>query len=685
MDKRKIITRDISWLAFNGRVMQEAADETVPLHERIKFLGIFSSNLDEFFRVRVATLKRMIQFGSKANMHLEHSPEAILEEINFKVTEQQNHFHSIWKIILNELKKQNIFLLDDQQLNKEQQQFVVNYFNDHVRSNIVPLMIENLQVFPTLHDKSIYLACKLSKADGTIPQRYALVSVPTRLPRFVILPSQQNNKYIILLEDIIRYCLPQIFSYFNYDTFSSNIIKVTRDAEIDIDNDISTSLIQKIEKGLKNRKKGKPVRFSFDKEIDSGLLNYLIKRLELSTKDNLQSGERIHNFKDFINFPETVFDKKSSRKRPFIHPLLKNANSVSEIILERDILLDFPYHSFDSVIDIIREAAIAPDVVSIKVTCYRLARNSNVINALTNAVRNGKSVTVVLELRARFDEEANLEWKETLEEAGVKVFMGLPNLKVHAKLCLIKKRINKRSVHYGFVSTGNLNERTSCVYGDHCLLTSDRQIMADVNRIFTYLENPKNIHRLKACTKLIVSPLHMRKQFESLIDKEIRNAKDNKPASIILKLNSLSDEELIVKLYEAARAGVKIKMIIRGICCMYTQNKKFKKKVKAISIVDEYLEHARVLIFHNGGKEKYFISSADWMVRNLDHRVETACPVFDKSIQQELKEILDIQLHDNVKARVLDNELSNQYVKVPDAKKIRSQIQIYNTLLKKKY
>lgn len=685
MDKRKIITRDISWLAFNGRVMQEAADETVPLHERIKFLGIFSSNLDEFFRVRVATLKRMIQFGSKANMHLEHSPEVILEEINFKVTEQQNHFHSIWKIILNELKKQNIFLLDDQQLNKEQQQFVVNYFNDHVRSNIVPLMIENLQVFPTLHDKSIYLACKLSKADGTIPQRYALVSVPTRLPRFVILPSQQNNKYIILLEDIIRYCLPQIFSYFNYDTFSSNIIKVTRDAEIDIDNDISTSLIQKIEKGLKNRKKGKPVRFSFDKEIDSGLLNYLIKRLELSTKDNLQSGERIHNFKDFIDFPESVFDKKSSRKRPFIHPLLKNVNSVSEIILERDILLDFPYHSFDSVIDILREAAIAPDVVSIKVTCYRLARNSNVINALTNAVRNGKSVTVVLELRARFDEEANLEWKETLEEAGVKVFMGLPNLKVHAKLCLIKKRINKRSVHYGFVSTGNLNERTSCVYGDHCLLTSDRQIMADVNRIFTYLENPKNIHRLKACTKLIVSPLHMRKQFESLIDKEIRNAKENKPASIILKLNSLSDEELIVKLYEAARAGVKIKMIIRGICCMYTQNKKFKKKVKAISIVDEYLEHARVLIFHNGGKEKYFISSADWMVRNLDHRFETACPVFDKSIQQELREILDIQLNDNVKARILDNELSNQYVKVPDAKKIRSQIQIYNTLLKKKY
>ncbi|MDE3184515.1 MAG: polyphosphate kinase 1 [Bacteroidota bacterium] len=685
MDKRKIITRDISWLAFNGRVLQEAADETVPLYERIKFLGIFSSNLDEFFRVRVATLKRMIQFGSKANIHLEHSPETILEEINFKVTQQQNHFNHIWKIIINELKKQNIYILDDQQLNKEQKEFVVSYFNDYVRSNIVPLMIENLQVFPTLHDKSIYLACKLSKADESIPQRYALVSVPKRLPRFIILPTQKNNKYIILLEDIIRFCLPQIFSYFNYDTFSSNIIKVTRDAEIDIDNDISTSLIQKLEKGLKNRKKGKPVRFTFDKEIDSGLLNYLIKRLELSTKDNIQSGERIHNFQDFINFPESVFDKKSTRKKPFIHPLLKNANSVNEVILQRDVLLNFPYHSFDSLIDILREAAIAPDVVSIKVTCYRLAKNSNVINALTNAVRNGKSVTVILELRARFDEEANLEWKETLEEVGVKVFMGLPNLKVHAKLCIIKKRVNKRSIYYGFVSTGNLNERTSRVYGDHCLLTSNRQIMADINRVFTYLENPKNINSLKACTKLFVSPLNMRKHFESLIDKEIKYAKENKPASIILKLNSLSDEELIIKLYEAARAGVKIKMIIRGICCMYTESKKFKKKVKAISIVDEYLEHARVLIFHNAGKEKYFISSADWMVRNLDHRVETACPVFDKSIQQELKEILDIQLDDNVKARILDNHLSNEYVKVPGVKKVRSQIHIYNTLLKKTY
>jgi len=684
MDKRRIIVRDISWLAFNARVLQEAGDETVPLRERIRFLGIFSSNLDEFFRVRVATLRRMIEFGSKANMHLEQTPEKILDEINEKVTIQQNQFNRTWANIISELKNQKIFLVTERHINREQQKFVLNYFNENVRSNIVPLMIENIQAFPTLNDKSIYLACKLSAKDESIPQRFALVSVPSRLPRFVILPSTAEGSYIILLEDIIRFCLPNIFSYFGYDTFSSNIIKVTRDAEIDIDNDVSTSFIQKIEKGLKNRKKGKPVRFIFDKDIDSMLLNYLIKRLGLTNKDHIQSGGRIHNFKDFINFPDSVFERKNPRKKPFIHPLLQNANSVTKVILEKDVLLNFPYHSFDSLIDLLIEAAIAPDVVSIKLTCYRLAERSNIINALTNAVRNGKSVTVVLELRARFDEEANLEWKERLEEAGVKVYLGVLNLKIHAKLCLIKKKVNNHTTHFGFVSTGNLNEKTARVYGDHCLLTSDRHIMADVNRMFNYLENPKDFQSLKACKRLIVSPVALRKQLHVLIDKEIKVAREGRHAAIILKLNSLSDEELIVKLYEAARAGVKIKMIIRGICCMFTENKKFRKPVKAISIVDEYLEHARVMIFHNDGKEKVFISSADWMVRNIDHRVEATCPIYDKEIQRELKEILRIQLEDNVKARILDNNLSNIYVENDHHKRIRSQIETYNYLLKKK-
>ena len=685
MHKRKIIFRDISWLSFNNRVLQEAADETVPLRERIRFLGIFSNNLDEFFRVRVATLKRMIEFGSKSKMHLEISPGAIIEEIQEIVIEQQREFERIWNEILRELKKEKIQIITEKQLNKTQQNFVLNYFNEEIRSNIIPLMIESIHEFPVLNDKSIYLACRLSKKDRSIPQKFALVSVPARrLSRFMILPSKSTERHIILLEDIIRFCLPQIFSFFGYDTFSSHIIKVTRDAEIDIDSDISTPLIQKIEKGLKNRKKGKPVRFVFDKSIDPSLLTYLVRRMGLLQKDNLIPGGRIHNFKDFINFPEAVFTKKNLRKKPFIHPVLKNVNNVTKVVLKKDVLLNFPYHSFDSVIDLLREAAIDPDVVSIKITCYRLADRSKVVNALANAVRNGKLVTVVLELRARFDEEANLEWKEELEDAGVKVLLGVPNMKVHAKLCLIKKRVNNHTVHYGFVSTGNLNERTALVYGDSCLLTSDRNIMADVNRIFHYLEEPKTrAHFLKACKTLIVSPTGMRKQFIQMINKEIKAAKSKNPASVILKLNSLSDEVLINKLYDAARAGVEIKLVIRGIFCLLTENKKFKIPVHAISIVDEYLEHARLMIFHNAGKERTFISSADWMVRNIDHRVEVACPIFEKPIQQELKDILQIQLKDNIKARILDNELANQYVNPRNTKKIRSQVETYNYLYRK--
>jgi len=686
MPKQKVIARDISWLSFNARVLQEAADPSVPLRERIRFLGITSNNLDEFFRVRVAALKRLAEVEKKkGKVYLDTSPEAILEEIQEKVIEQQKEFERTWNEILRELKKQKIFLIKDTQLNKEQQKFVTNYFNEEVRTNIVPLILENLQSFPVLNDKSIYLACKLSKADKSIPQRFALVSIPSRrLSRFLILPSKQGEHHIILLEDVIRFCLPHIFSFFGYDIFSSHIIKVTRDAEFDIDNDISTSLIQKIEKGLKNRKKGKPVRFVYDKEIDPSLLTYLVKRLGLLEKDNIIPGGRIHNFKDFIDFPESVFAQKNPRKKPFIHPSLKNTNRITDIVLQKDVLLNFPYHSFDSVTDFLREAAIDPEVVSIKITCYRLAPRSKIINALTNAVRNGKVVTVVLELKARFDEEANLEWKEELEEAGVNVLIGVHDMKVHAKLCLIKKRVNNQTIHYGFVSTGNMNERTARIYADHCLLTSDRNIMADVNRIFTYLEQPESrLHVLRSCKKLILCPTSLRKQIIEFIDKEIKTAKAKKPAAITVKLNSLSDVTLIDKLYEAAKSGVEIQLVIRGICCMLTENKHFKIPIHAISIVDEYLEHARIMVFHNNGKERVFISSADWMVRNLDYRVEATCPILEKGIQQELKDILQIQLSDNIKGRILNNSLSNQYVNPRNTKKVRSQVETYNYLYRK--
>lgn len=683
--RRKTIARDISWLSFNARVLQEAADPSVPLRERIRFLGIFSNNMDEFFRVRVATLKRMIQFGNKANMHLENDPQQIIDEIQMTVLNQQGEFNRIWEEVLKQLNDQKIYLRTEKELNTEQQAFVRNHFEEEVSSDVIPLMIENIPEFPMLRDKSIYLAVIMWKKESALKKKYALIEIPSRtLGRFTILPSPKADEHhIILLEDIIRFNLPDIFSYFGYDQYQSHIFKVTRDAEIDIDEDVSTTIIQKLEKGIKNRRKGKPVRFVYDREMDSGLLEYLVRRLNLSRRDNLIPGGRIHNFRHFMDFPDQVFKEKRNRKKPFDHPLLP-VRRVTDVIMEKDIMLHFPYHSFLPLIDLIREAAFDPDVTTIKITCYRLARQSKIINALINAVRNGKEVIVMLELRARFEEEANLEWKERLEEEGAKVLIEIPNMKVHSKICVIKKRTKDNNfVLYGFVSTGNLNERTAKVYADHCLLTSNQKIMADVNRIFNFLEQPKTgMQFLRDCKVILPSPMFVKKEMLRLIDEEIKQARKKKPAAITLKMNSLSDEEMIMKLYEAARAGVQIKLIIRGIFCMLSENKKFEKPVRAISIVDEYLEHARVWVFHNRGKEKVYISSADWMVRNLEHRVEATCPVWHEELKQELKDILNIQLEDNVKARWLDNDLNNEYVRTTK-KKIRSQVETYNYLFKK--
>src|ERR1700748_1274154 len=552
--RRKTIARDISWLSFNGRVLQEAADPTVPLRERIRFLGIFSNNMDEFFRVRVATLKRMSEFSgnkSKANMHLEVSPDKILNDIQGVVLEQGETFDAIWDGIRKEMEKEKIFLVTEKELNDTQQQFIQTYFEEEVRSNTIPLMIESIPTFPYLRDKSIYLAVVLSRRDNSMKRKYAIVEIPSRvLGRFVILPSPaMDERQIILLEDIIRYNLRNIFAYFGYDTYESWVFKVTRDAEIDLDNDVATSLIQKIEKGLKNRRKGKPVRFVYDEEMDKGLLDYLLKKLNLSKKSgNLIPGGRIHNFRHFMDFPD-VFPKQGHRRRSFMHPALQNSPRVTDVVLEQDVMLHFPYHSFNPLIDMLREAAIDPNVTTIKITGYRLASNSKIINALINAVRNGKHVTVMLELRARFDEEANLEWKERLEDEGVKVLIGIPNMKVHAKICLIKKRINNFTIHYGFVSTGNMNEKTARVYGDHCLLTSNRHVMADVNRIFNYLENWKDgTEPLKACKTLIPCPTSLRRELIRMITRETKLAREKKPAAITLKMNSISDEDLIDKL-----------------------------------------------------------------------------------------------------------------------------------------
>ncbi|MEI6853180.1 MAG: polyphosphate kinase 1 [Bacteroidota bacterium] len=685
--KRRFIVRDISWLSFNARVLQEAADKRVPLKERIRFLGIFSNNLDEFFRVRVATLSRMIEYKSKADfkMHMEKNPKRIMEEISRIVLLQQTEFNRIWNEIIIEMKLNNVFIKSEKQLTLLQKRFVEQYFDSDVRSNIIPLMIENIPRFPSLRDKSIYLAVQMSSSLTAYKQKFAIIEVPTKvMNRFVLLPSPANRTQIILLEDVIRFNLKFIFAHMDYDQFNSWIIKVTRDAEIDFDNDVSTSLMQKIEAGIKKRKHGKTVRLVYDREIDLVLLNYLVRRLNLTSKDNVIAGSRIHNFRDFMEFPN-VFPNYKSQRKIFTHPFLINSPRVTDVVLKKDILLSFPYHSFDSLIDLLREAAMDADVRSIQIAAYRLAPNSKIINALINAARNGKQVTVMLELLARFDEEANLNWKTILEDEGIKVLLGIQHMKFHAKVCVIRKKVGNRSKRYGFVSTGNLNEKTAKIYTDFCLLTSNPEIMEDIENVFNFLVNPtENEMLLDGCKKLITCPNNLRSEMIKFINFEIKLAKKNESAEIILKLNSLSDELLIEHLFEATKHGVKVKLIIRGIFCMITDLPKFKSNIKAISIVDEYLEHARVFYFHHGGEEKIFISSADWMLRNLDHRIEATVPITHIKIKKELKDMLDLQWRDNVKARILDDQLSNQYKSSDGKEKLRSQIEIMKYLLKTK-
>ena len=686
---KHFISRDISWLSFNARVLQEAADQTVSLKQRIRFLGIFSNNTDEFFRVRVATLKRMIEYTKirkSLNMHLEESPQKILDQIQTIVLQQQSEFNRIWKEILIELKRNKIFLKTENNLNKEQALFVKKYFDEKVRANVIPLMIEGLNQMPYLREKSIFLGVTMKKKTSAYHQKYALIEVPVKyVGRFVQLPSKPGEKNIILLEDIIRFNLPYIFTYFDYDEFDSWIFKVTKDAELDLDSDINTSFVEKMEKGIKNRRKGKTVRFVYDKEMDAGLLEFLIRKLDLNKKSNIIPGGRIHNHRHFMDFPD-VFKAKNKSQAPIYHPSLLQNKRIDEVIFKQDVMLHFPYHSFEPIIDILREAAMDEKVVSIKITAYRLAQNSKIINALINASRNGKKVVVMLELKARFDEEANIEWKSILEEEGVKVVIGVPKIKIHAKICVIQKKEKHKLMQYGFISTGNLNENTAKVYADNCLLTANPNVMADINRIFNYLENWKTKSSLlKQCKTLMVCPTGMRQQIITLIDKEIKIAKSKKPASIILKCNSLSDATLIEKLRIASEAGVEIKLIIRGIFCATFSNKKTKIPVKAISIVDEYLEHGRVMVFGIGEKAKVFISSADWMVRNLDHRVEAAVEIIHPTLKKEIQDILFIQLNDNVKARVLDSHLSNVYVKNDIRKKFRSQVETYKYLVNKNY
>ncbi|MFY1047325.1 polyphosphate kinase 1 [Chryseobacterium sp. GP-SGM7] len=676
--------RDITWLSFNERVLQEAMDENVPLHLRIRFLGIFSNNLDEFFRVRVAGLKRAMDFKEKVIAESFYQPPSkILQRINEIVITQQADFDRTWKKIQVEMAEQNVFIKTSKNLSAKQKEFVRQYFDEVVESNVIPILLHENTPMPYMRDKSLYLGVAMRKKDWKYHSNYAIIEIPSRfVGRFVLLPTENTEeKNVMLLEDVITFNLPHIFSYFGYDEFAANAFKVTKDAEMDIDNDIKTNFAEKIEKGLKNRRKGKPTRFVFDKDMDKGMLELLIRKLNLSKKDSIIPGGKIHNFKHFMDFPD-VFEnyKKPVERTSFTHQAFEHGERVTDVILKEDVLLSFPYHTYTPVIDLLREAAMDPDVKSIQITAYRLASNSKISNALIYAARNGKEVTVMLELQARFDEESNLMWKEMFEPEGINVLIGIPDKKVHAKLCVIKKRANNKTLQYGFVSTGNFNEKTARIYGDHLIMTSDRGIMADINKVFNVLKKPKEDYLtvLKTCKSLMVCPQFMREKIMLHIDKEIEEAKAGRKAEMIVKANSVSDRALITKLYEAAEAGVIIRIIVRGIYCAVNQ-KDFKEKIKAISIVDEYLEHARVMYFYNKGAEDIYISSADWMNRNLDYRIEAAAKITDKNLKKELKDILKLQLSDNMKARILDKKLSNEYIK-NDEKDCRSQIETYKYL-----
>jgi polyphosphate kinase len=672
----KLINRELSWLSFNERVLQEAADTNVPVLERLRFLGIFSNNLDEFFRVRVATLSRLVVIGKKAKDTLQYRPKKTLEDVYKVVLSQSKLFEEIYNDILQDLKKHNIHIINETQVTKQQGDFIKNYFAENVRPSLVPIMLNQVKTFPYLKDKVIYLAIKLTSGST---KQYALIEIPSdSAGRFVQVPSTNKNQYTILLDDIIRYNLPEVFSTFQFTKVEAYTIKLTRDAELDIDNDISQSFLDKISKSVKARKKGEPVRFVYDNQIPKDLLDYIKTKMQLKDFDNHIPGGRYHNFKDFMNFPQVGAKALLyEQNKPLSLKVLPVNKSYFEVLKQQDLMLHYPYQNFGHFIDLVREAAIDPNVKSIKITLYRVAKKSKVINALINAAQNGKQVIAVVELQARFDEEANIKWAKQLQDEGIQVIYGVPGLKVHAKLCLITRTENNKNVRYANITTGNYNELTSQVYADDSLLTADARITNEVEHVFEFFERNYKVYQFK---HLILSPLNTRKRLIKLIDTEIEAAKKGKSASILLKLNSLVDEEMIEHLYTASQAGVKIRAIVRGICALVPGLKGVSENIEVISIVDRFLEHSRIYIFENEGDRLFYISSADWMTRNLDHRIEVTCPIYDKSIQKELSDMLEIQWSDNVKARIVEEKQQNNHRLDKSKKKVRSQEAFYNYL-----
>lgn len=672
--------KEYSWLFFNGRVLQEAKNTKVPLIERMKFLGIYSNNLDEYFRVRVATLRRLATLDKKSRMYLEEDPELILREIQRIVIAQQVEFENIYRSIIQDLKDHNVYMIDEKSLSDTQKVFVEDLFNKKVRPNLVPIHIKKSTKFRHLKDEAIYLVSDTEREDGDI--QHHLIEIPTdRLSRFIILPREGDKIFLILLDDVIRFGLKYIFHTVGLTPKRSYTVKITRDAELDLNDDLSESYYKKVVKGIEQRKKGYPVRFVYDGKMPKELVQFISKKLNLTKDDAYIAGGRYHNFKDFIGFPKIGSKDLVNTEWPALrHPDLLPNESVLSVVRHQDILLHFPYQPFDHVIDLLREAAIDPKVREIQMTIYRVASQSAIMKALMSAARNGKTVTVVVEIRARFDEKSNLKWSDALTDAGVRVIFGVPGLKVHSKMILISRKEEGELKHYAAFGTGNFNESSAHIFSDHLLLTSNKYLVTEAISLFEFFYKNYQISRF---TSLMVAPFNLRTRLTRMINQEIRNARNGKRAEIYMKVNNFSDPKIIFKLYEAQKAGVDVKINVRGMFSMLADVPSLGAKMDCIGIIDRYLEHSRVYYFYNNGEEKLYISSGDIMERNLDRRVEVAIPIYDQKLRDEIKTMLDYQWRDNVSARLLDNELTNQYRVTEEQEAFQSQYQFYEYLKKR--
>jgi polyphosphate kinase len=662
-------------LAFNARVLQEAADDSVPLLDRLRFLGIFSNNLDEFFRVRFAAIRRLSLSGISGEKYLGGvSAQQLVKEITEIVIEHQAESLNILNEIESQLQKENIYIINENDLDKDQENYLKDFFIQRVSPELVTIILNDLAEFPLLKDTFGYLAVKLvMKKEEEV--RYAVIEIPKTINRFVVLPSKNEKQYVILLDDVIRQNLSSIFNIFDYQSISAHMIKITRDASLDIDSDLSKSMIEKIALSVKDRRIGEPVRFIYDQEIEEDTLNFFLDKMHIVSTDSIIPGGRYHNRRDYMDFPNLGrFDLLYQSNVPLPIPGLSLEGSMLDKISEKDYLLNAPYQSFSYLTKFLREAALDPKVLSIKITLYRLAKNSQIISSLINAAKNGKKVTVQIELQARFDEASNISYAEQMKTEGIELIFGIKGLKVHSKICVIERQEKDKIKRYGFVSTGNFNESTAKVYTDVTLFTSHQQILKDINKIFDFFDVNYRVHRYK---HLIVSPHYTRSKFVKLIDREIAHALAGRKTYIKLKMNSLSDFEMIDKLYQASKAGVKIQLEVRGICSLIPGVPGLSENIEAISIVDNYLEHSRVYIFGNAGIPEVYISSADFMRRNLDARVEVTCPIYDQDIKNELIDHFDLGWKGNVKARYHSENLDNKYKQRNGEPLFRAQIETY--------